>query len=90
MSFVLPRLVSSILCFAMLLVMFASTPARVFEPQGDQARQALSEGRQLLKRGHADQEPGGQYERCGSREGPTIARDPRLRDLTANQREREE
>ncbi len=46
------RLTSIVLCIAILgFPIYSNTPA----PQSDQAHQALSQGRQLLKRGRADQ-----------------------------------
>ena len=38
-----------------MLAPIALTQANALEPEGDAAHQALSQGRQLLKRGHADQ-----------------------------------
>jgi CHAT domain-containing protein len=57
MSSIALRLVSLILCFGLLLVHPGqSVRGGIVEPQqNDQAHQALSQGRQLLKRGHADQ-----------------------------------
>src|SRR5918911_1313375 len=46
------RLTSVLLCIALLA--FPVYPTTV-EPQSDQGHQALSQGRQLLQRGHADQ-----------------------------------
>jgi CHAT domain-containing protein/predicted negative regulator of RcsB-dependent stress response len=46
------RLISILLCLALLGV---PAGARTVEPQSDQGHQALSQGRQLLQRGHADQ-----------------------------------
>src|SRR6476661_8716431 len=49
------RITSVVLCLALLCVPALPVWANVFEPQTDQAHQALTQGRQLLKRGHADQ-----------------------------------
>src|SRR6476661_4706338 len=51
------RIISLILCFGLVLLPASQhVNARAIEPQQtDQAHQALSQGRKLLKRGHADQ-----------------------------------
>ncbi|HJX92307.1 MAG TPA: CHAT domain-containing tetratricopeptide repeat protein [Pyrinomonadaceae bacterium] len=49
------KMISLILCLALLSVPALAVRANVLEPQTDQAHQALTQGRQLLKRGHADQ-----------------------------------
>jgi len=48
------KMISLILCLALLIVPTLAVRANVLEPQTDQAHQALTQGRQLLKRGHAD------------------------------------
>jgi len=49
------KMISLILCLAMPIVPALAVRANVLEPQTDQSHQALTQGRQLLKRGHADQ-----------------------------------
>ena len=49
------KITSIVLCLALLSVPALSVWASGLEPQTDQAHQALTQGRQLLKRGHADQ-----------------------------------
>ena len=49
------KMISLILCLALLTVPSLAVRANALEPQTDQAHQALNQGRQLLKRGHADQ-----------------------------------
>jgi CHAT domain-containing protein len=49
------KMISLILCLALLIVPALPVRANMLEPQTDQAHQALTQGRQLLKRGHADQ-----------------------------------
>ena len=46
---------SLVLCLSLSVLFAVHVAANVAEPQTDQAHQALSQGRQLLKRGHADQ-----------------------------------
>ena len=46
------KTISLILCLAMLIVPALAVRANVLELQTDQAHQALTQGRQLLKRGH--------------------------------------
>ena len=55
MNFMLSKLTSLILCVGLLSLSILPARANTLEPQADQAQQALTQGRQLLKRGHADQ-----------------------------------
>lgn len=55
MDSIVPRKTSTLIFLGLFLFLILPLHAIALEPQTDQAHQALMQGRQLLKRGHADQ-----------------------------------